>query len=218
MDENVRTDDTECKHHFIHQVLQRVRVESHKHRKSILDGNNFLVSIGYLRRDKKALRWRKPAAVRPNWRSLFFMTWLTMIMLAVTACGTSNRFNGLAKSTYGKVPTGSVTLVLNQKTYPLSGQGMTYTVINHSTKPITFGFPVELDKYHNGSWYNIPLVANGTWNKGEKSLKPGGTYSQDFGLIIYGYQFTKGSYRIVKTYSTPNNHKEIAISAKFRLN
>ncbi len=35
---------------------------------------------------------------------------------------------------------------------------------------------------------------------------------------IYGYQFTKGSYRIVKTYSTPNNHKEIAISAKFRLN
>ena len=151
-------------------------------------------------------------------KPLFFITGVTMTMLALTACGTSIGFNGLTKSTYGKVTTGQVALVLNQKTYPLSGQSMTYTVINHSTKRITFGFPVELDIYHNGSWYNIPLVRNGTWNKGEHSLKPGGTYSQNFGLIIYGYQFTKGSYRIVKTYATTNNHKGIPISATFRLN
>ena len=153
-------------------------------------------------------------------KPLLFMTGITMTLLALTACGPSKTltFNGLTKSTYGKVTTGQVTLVLSQKTYPVSGQSMTYTVINHSAKRITFGFPVELDIYHNGSWYNIPLVRNGTWNKGEQSLKPGGTYSQNFGLIIYGYQFTKGSYRIVKTYATANNHKRIPISAKFRLN
>jgi hypothetical protein len=150
-------------------------------------------------------------------RLAFFMSCLTVTMLALTACGLHNSFNGLKKSPYGKIAPGQVKLVLNQKTYPLSGQHMTYTVINHGTTPIKFGFPVELDVDHDGSWYHIPLVINGTWDKGEIHVKPGGTYSHDFGLIIYGYQFIKGSYRIVKTYSTANNHKEIPISATFQL-
>lgn len=153
-------------------------------------------------------------------KQLLSMICITIAMLALTACGTSDNFNGLTKSKYGEITTGKVKLVLDEKTYPLSSQNrsMTYKIINNSTKSITFGSPVELDIYHNGSWYEILLVKNATWNEGEESLKPGETFSQNFGLIIYGYQFTKGSYRIVKTYSTTNNSKEIPISTKFELN
>lgn len=64
-------DDIELKHHFIQQILdhdagidqetliqktaQSAQVESHKHRESILDWINFLVSTGHLKRDGESI-------------------------------------------------------------------------------------------------------------------------------------------------------------------
>lgn len=150
---------------------------------------------------------------------LSLMTCATIVFLPLTACGTGGDFNGLKKSKYGEITTGTVKLVLDKKSYPLTDQNnITYKIVNDSTKRITFGAPAELDIHKNDSWYVIPLVRNATWLTGKKNLNPGETFSHEFSLLIYGYQFTKGSYRIVKTYSAVNNSTEISISAEFNLN
>lgn len=139
-----------------------------------------------------------------------------ILLIFITGCN----YNGLQKSKYNEInDQTSIKIALNKPSYPLTKKNImvTYKITNNSTHTITFEQPVELDINHDGSWYKIPLARNVHWINKQNRLSPGQTYTQKLNLFFFGYIFSEGQYRIVKTYSIANDSKKIPITKSFKL-
>ena len=74
-----------------------------------------------------------------------------------------------------------------------------YILKNESDRDVETGADYQLETLgENGAWYQFPLVENAAWNAIAYELPAGGSIAMACHLSMFNYDFSDGTYRIVK--------------------
>ena len=74
-----------------------------------------------------------------------------------------------------------------------------YILKNESDRDVETGADYQLETLgENGAWYQFPLVENAAWNAIAYELPAGGSIAMACHLSMFDYDFSDGTYRIVK--------------------
>lgn len=136
---------------------------------------------------------------------------MLLVLALLTGCGaqeTKTEEKGppagemtLPESTYTGDDAGecACTMTTEWTEYDPSVGAVWYILKNESDRDVETGADYQLETLgENGAWYQFPLVENAAWNAIAYELPAGGSIAMACHLSMFDYDFSDGTYRIVK--------------------
>ncbi|MTD31609.1 immunoglobulin-like domain-containing protein [Planomicrobium sp. YIM 101495] len=156
-------------------------------------------------------------------RFLYFC--LFLFVLAITpACTVAQSTDSLEEeSSFGDFPNewtseqNSIVLSSNPTAYTALVNEIIIEIENRGSETISFSHIDYVEKMIDGQWYRVPYVEGTDSIDIELVVKPGNTEVYKLETDFFDYDFTAGSYRIVKPFSFNNNSTEVMLAVEFEV-
>lgn len=90
-------------------------------------------------------------------------------------------------------------------------------ISNSGSSTVGFGEQRVLEKFQEGTWYEVPYREQFAFTDIGLGLGAGEKLEQEMPLEFLDYELTTGTYRIVKTFYINEGAEEIALAAEFEI-
>lgn len=108
-----------------------------------------------------------------------------------------------------------VKVQMNHESYSLPLKDMNLEITNIGTEAAGYGNIMYFEKLVDGVWYDMPFTRLGFTDEG-LSLEPGDEITDEIPVTYLDYDFTPGTYRIVKEFWADENRHAIAAEFEIR--
>ena len=95
-----------------------------------------------------------------------------------------------------------------------------WCVLSHEGEgePLEFGSEYRLELLEDGAWADVPFREDAGWNAVLHTLPAGESWAFSCALSMFDYDFTEGTYRVVKDVAVlPGGEETLPVAAEFTL-
>ncbi|KGP73460.1 immunoglobulin-like domain-containing protein [Pontibacillus yanchengensis] len=147
---------------------------------------------------------------------------LIHIFIFIAACHGDNSIQSLEReSNEGDLPTEyvnketKIVMKTEKSIYSMAANEIKITVENQGSNPLSFGTFYRVEKFKEGTWYEVPFEKKTEFNDIQLSIKANESYNQEVLTKLLNYHLTQGLYRIVKEFESEN--EDFKIAAEFTI-
>ncbi len=145
-----------------------------------------------------------------NFQSFVYISLLLLILQA--GCN-KDLTDDLPKSDYGEIlEQDNYELKLDKNKYSIKVDQISLEITNKSASNLNLGVIYYMERYIDGSWYQIPFKDDTDFQTIGIIVKPNESYTQNISTNHVKYELSPGKYRVVKPIS-----EEIILATEFEI-
>ncbi|WP_163580988.1 immunoglobulin-like domain-containing protein [Gracilibacillus saliphilus] len=141
-----------------------------------------------------------------------FVYILSFVLILLAGCN-KDLTEELPKSDYGEIlEQDNYELKLDKNKYSNEVDQITLELTNNSASNLNFGLIYYMERYIDGSWYQIPFKDDTEFQTIGIMVKPNESYTQNISTNHLKHDLSSGKYRVVKPIS-----EEITLATEFEV-
>ncbi|WP_208591613.1 immunoglobulin-like domain-containing protein [Gracilibacillus suaedae] len=137
---------------------------------------------------------------------------LLFVLILLTGCN-KDLTDDLLKSDYGEIiEQDNYEMKLDKNKYSKKVDQITLEITNNSASNLNFGLIYYMERYIDGSWYQMPFKDDTEIQTIGIMVKPNESYTQTIATNHLKHNLSPGKYRVVKPIS-----EEITLATEFEI-